>query len=410
MKKIFAFFAIVVITGISLAPVAFATFKRTDQSPFSTAEGVCKGYDTDFSKDYDSGNYDLYGYNDGFDFGCNNAVEDHFSDKTMAGNCTAAKVPPDTIDASMWIDGCTEGYGHALEILARTAEEQNLISGGNAPGQYCAGITNELFVGLPSEKPDFELGCKIGFYARTTDIDEGAIIACGGLSGKKKEGCEQSYQQAQIIIAAFSSPTSAEHAKADANGCTDKLHAAGVIDGSLTGIKSYAFLRGCNAGFDNGKAGLDPSSCPSYFLISGASETAVFNASFKNGCDQGILTGIAAQGDPGEYDPDDPSSGVVPTCDPTLLPGEVGACGVSAAQQLIKNIIKFLFWIVIPIAAIMIGFGGFTIMTALGSPEKVKKGTSMITIALTGIAIMAVSYLLVQFIFTALNLTGVNFQ
>lgn len=105
-----------------------------------------------------------------------------------------------------------------------------------------------------------------------------------------------------------------------------------------------------------------------------------------------------------DYDPE--KTGIVPACNPYALPNETNACGVSAAEQLVQNIIKFLFWIVVPIAGIMIAFGGFTIMTAAGSPEKAKKGTGMITIALTGIAIMGVSYLVIQFIFSVLDLNA----
>lgn len=99
----------------------------------------------------------------------------------------------------------------------------------------------------------------------------------------------------------------------------------------------------------------------------------------------------------------EPTGGVVPDCDPTLSPSQPGACGVSAFLQLIKNIIRYLTYIAFPLAAAMIGWGGFQVMTAAGSEERVTSGYKSMKIAVVGIIFILISYLIVQAIFKLLG-------
>jgi|GEM_PF-7083687 len=107
---------------------------------------------------------------------------------------------------------------------------------------------------------------------------------------------------------------------------------------------------------------------------------------------------------------------IIPDCDPshlpnpklygsapTDLPPNYNPCGIGAFAQQLKNIIKFLTIIIIPIAFCMIGYAGFIILTSGGNSERLTKGKGMIKIALTGVLILLGSYLLIQFIFNALG-------
>ena len=93
--------------------------------------------------------------------------------------------------------------------------------------------------------------------------------------------------------------------------------------------------------------------------------------------------------------------------DPTL----VHAAGIESVKfigpvtipGLIGRLIKALFGLAGSFALIMFMFGGFTIMTAQGESEKVKKGKSMITNAILGLVAMFMSYSLVGFIIGALS-------
>lgn len=88
-----------------------------------------------------------------------------------------------------------------------------------------------------------------------------------------------------------------------------------------------------------------------------------------------------------------------PDCDPALPPSQPGACNIQAFAVWLKKIIGFLFTIAIPVGVIFIVWGGFVIMTAAGSEERVRKGRQIITAALIGVAIALGAWLII----TALN-------
>ncbi|MEE8131628.1 MAG: hypothetical protein V3T98_01105 [Candidatus Paceibacterota bacterium] len=79
-------------------------------------------------------------------------------------------------------------------------------------------------------------------------------------------------------------------------------------------------------------------------------------------------------------------------------------CGTSTTDpctwcdlgKLIANIIDFLVKIVIVIAVALIIWGGFVIMTAGGSPERVKHGRDIIKSAVIGIIIALGSWLIID--------------
>lgn len=94
------------------------------------------------------------------------------------------------------------------------------------------------------------------------------------------------------------------------------------------------------------------------------------------------------------------AQGLIADCDPAstdLGPGGEG-CGVNDARDTIYKIISWLAGILMVLAAIFIALGGFTILTAAGSVDRVTKGRKMITIAITGIIITLAAGLIVRLI------------
>lgn len=72
------------------------------------------------------------------------------------------------------------------------------------------------------------------------------------------------------------------------------------------------------------------------------------------------------------------------------------ACTWCDFSALIQNIIKFMMYLVFPLAAVMIVVGGIMIMTASGSTERVAKGREIVTAAITGLLIALFSWLIID--------------
>lgn len=97
--------------------------------------------------------------------------------------------------------------------------------------------------------------------------------------------------------------------------------------------------------------------------------------------------------------------GILPNCDPkdTNIKDGGDGCGVQDALQLVYNIIKYVTYIIIPIAILLLGYAGFTIMTSAGSTEKVGQAKHMINLVLIGLGIIFLSALIVRYVFIALQ-------
>jgi len=72
---------------------------------------------------------------------------------------------------------------------------------------------------------------------------------------------------------------------------------------------------------------------------------------------------------------------VVPPC-------PSGGCGATEFQQLIQNIFNLGFFIVVPIATVVIAYGGFLLLTAGGNENKIKTGWKAIISAVVGVAVV----------------------
>jgi hypothetical protein len=76
---------------------------------------------------------------------------------------------------------------------------------------------------------------------------------------------------------------------------------------------------------------------------------------------------------------------------------------------LLVNIGKMIFSVIGVLAFVMFIYGGFTMILAMGNPEKFKKGMQILVAAVTGIIISLSAYLLINFLLTALGV-GVDFR
>lgn len=65
--------------------------------------------------------------------------------------------------------------------------------------------------------------------------------------------------------------------------------------------------------------------------------------------------------------------------------------GLDNIVQVINNILNYLIALSVPVLALMILIGGFQILGARGSPEKIKTGKSTITYAVIGFVIILIS-------------------
>ena len=72
-------------------------------------------------------------------------------------------------------------------------------------------------------------------------------------------------------------------------------------------------------------------------------------------------------------------------------------------QIFIGKIIRAILGIVGSLALVMFIYGGFNIMTAAGTAEKVEKGKQILVWATIGLIVIFTSYALVKFVFTSLG-------
>ncbi|GEM_PF-1294568 len=107
---------------------------------------------------------------------------------------------------------------------------------------------------------------------------------------------------------------------------------------------------------------------------------------------------------------------LAPKCNPTLPPnlsqlpeetkneliekaGKEGKptvpCDIPAFITWVRQVIRFLLTVAIPLGIVFVSWGGFVIMTAGGSDEKVKKGKDIVLASVIGIAIALAAWLIV---------------
>jgi len=90
------------------------------------------------------------------------------------------------------------------------------------------------------------------------------------------------------------------------------------------------------------------------------------------------------------------------TAHAATLPNPMERMG-STPQQVVGNIIKIVLGLVGTLSLVMFIYGGLQWMLSSGNPEKVKKGRDTLIWATLGLVIIFTSYMLVNFIITALT-------
>lgn len=101
-----------------------------------------------------------------------------------------------------------------------------------------------------------------------------------------------------------------------------------------------------------------------------------------------------------EYGAPEGYAGPLPTC------AFSGNCrDVNKLLELAVNYIQMLFGVIGSLAFVMFIFGGFTILTSFGSPEKVKKGQGILVAAVVGILIAFGAYVMIDFVLDALQVS-----
>lgn len=78
------------------------------------------------------------------------------------------------------------------------------------------------------------------------------------------------------------------------------------------------------------------------------------------------------------------------------------------AEDVVKNIISILFWIIGILAVIVIIYAGIIFITAAGNPGKVAQAKTMIIYAVIGLAVAILAYTIVNFVVGASSGKGVN--
>jgi len=99
---------------------------------------------------------------------------------------------------------------------------------------------------------------------------------------------------------------------------------------------------------------------------------------------------------------------------PAGYTGPIPPCGFRGdckdTNDIVQLVVNFVANILLPFVGgavfIMFVYGGFTIILSFGNPEKVKKGWGILIASLVGMGIVFGAYLLLDFVFTSLNISA----
>ncbi|MEX2054135.1 MAG: hypothetical protein WD883_01140 [Candidatus Colwellbacteria bacterium] len=91
-----------------------------------------------------------------------------------------------------------------------------------------------------------------------------------------------------------------------------------------------------------------------------------------------------------------PEDGIVPDCDPTLRPGETGACNFDRLLDMASNIVNTLIALAFLAAAFFIIVGGFRLIISQGNPERLKAARANITSAIIGLIVVLTSWVVIN--------------
>jgi hypothetical protein len=376
-------------------------------------------------------------YQAGFTFGCDKGLnfEEHYNDsagtdaiKIDIDICNDHSSDMDVSKKITWSKGCFDGYA-AGQAAYTTNINAWPASPKPDPYKKCKALQGYTDLQVAQWKADFLYTCIISYqkainnprladpevFANFVDFDDSSHDAtCTSThtgSQNHLNGCRAGYSRAhEDYENAFKAPDNPDD---DIIKESVALNNCGInILGSPDAAKGIQ--AGCVDGHADGASG-EPNNGGSQATADVRSvKQRNYKSGFIAGYNAGYLLGAKARencttkgssGVPGVPCTAESGGGIVPRCNPGLAPGQPGACGLNKFVELVKNIIAYLFYVMIPIAVIGIGFGGFKIMTAAGNASKVEEGSNTIKVVVIGIIIALTGYLVVKLIFTAL---GVN--
>ncbi len=347
-------------------------------------------------------------------------------------------------DRNAWTSGCGSGLDQSEQVYSTnssghpplTLNDNNIKNGCH---EAAARNTQAASVG---QKAEFENGCIKGYYAWVNREISGEVSAqistikfsvCTGGTTFFNNGCLAGPDLAEAAYDALLPATAGPSATIVSFVENPEIQKCGFNQG-MTDIfgenkQNYkdGYYQGCYNGYFQGLN--NSGAACEYYASSRGYKQGAYNTGFGSGCGAGYSAGArerslcmtnnkpvdplpskcqgAAAGPTGPTSPTITNhGGIVPDCDPALPPSDPKGCGINKAVELIKNIMKYLFFIVLPIGALVICWGGFQIMTAAGSQEKVSSGIGSIKLAVIGIAIMLASYFIVQAVFLALGVSS----
>jgi hypothetical protein len=400
------------ITGIT-TPVAFASFPKMETCPIPDAS-KSSSYKTGFTANCPKG---LVGEAE--------SLVDGRDIQTVLDMviCIGSNAPADT-NTNEWRQGCYDGYQAGGETYAK-----NLTSWpATTPDHW--GICKKL-QGYKALAPNtsyqdyYADGCILGYHNAVNnqpmtvggwnDATNETFCAAEALGqGNKNTGCLAGFSKAaddyEAAFPALAAPT------ADENTMAEQLSFCGFTGAPGNDSTRAGRRKGCAAGYLMGFQGR-PNTC-ALFVAPGFDERSIkhrfYTDGYKEACPVGYSKGQAAKTQcqtasetaDGLPCKDILSGGIVPQCDPSAPPSSPRGCGVNKLVELINNIMRYLWFIALPIGALAIGWGGFQIMTAAGNTEKVSSGVGAIKTVVVGIAIMLASYFIVQAIFLALGVSS----
>jgi len=82
--------------------------------------------------------------------------------------------------------------------------------------------------------------------------------------------------------------------------------------------------------------------------------------------------------------------------------GKDNPCTLCHFFEMAKNIINFLFQLILVIAPVFVLIGGITILISAGRPEQVSLGKRIVTSAIIGVVIALLSWTILGMLFNAL--------
>ena len=86
-----------------------------------------------------------------------------------------------------------------------------------------------------------------------------------------------------------------------------------------------------------------------------------------------------------------------------LIPQCEGACDWDEFKVLIQNIINVLMFLAIPLATLMIIYGGVLLLISGGSEDRIRQGKGAIFSAVVGLAIVFGSYIIYNTVIQAIS-------